>query len=455
MFDSLSSRLTSTLAQITKKGRITEKDLDEALSDVRRSLLEADVNFRVAKSFVENIKTKAIGEKVIDSLTPGQQVIKIVNEELTGILSGEEHSILQSSEKPTVIMMVGLQGSGKTTTSSKLVMSLRKQGNDALLIAADLQRPAAIDQLVSLGKQIDAPVYSEPANSTTVEKVVENGIKEAKTKGVDFAIVDTAGRLSIDDELMDQLQRVKAICNPLEVLLVVDAMTGQEAVNVAQEFNERLALTGLIMTKMDGDARGGAALSITSVSGVPIKLMGVGEKPGDFEDFFPDRLASRILGMGDVLTLIEKAQDAITEEDAKALEKKLRNNTFTFEDFLSQIQTLKKMGPMNQIFEMIPGMSHMAKNGMMNNVDEDRLKYVEAIISSMTVKERQNPEIINGSRRRRIALGSGTTPQEINQLMNQFKQTQKMMKRFANTKNPNINIACVHQINLNVKLEGW
>ena len=318
MFDSLSSRLTSTLAQITKKGRITEKDLDEALSDVRRSLLEADVNFRVAKSFVENIKTKAIGEKVIDSLTPGQQVIKIVNEELTGILSGEEHSILQSSEKPTVIMMVGLQGSGKTTTSSKLVMSLRKQGNDALLIAADLQRPAAIDQLVSLGKQIDAPVYSEPANSTTVEKVVENGIKEAKTKGVDFAIVDTAGRLSIDDELMDQLQRVKAICNPLEVLLVVDAMTGQEAVNVAQEFNERLALTGLIMTKMDGDARGGAALSITSVSGVPIKLMGVGEKPGDFEDFFPDRLASRILGMGDVLTLIEKAQDDITEEDAKA-----------------------------------------------------------------------------------------------------------------------------------------
>ena len=235
---------------------------------------------------------------------------------------------------------------------------------------------------------------------------------------------------------MDQLQRVKTICNPLEVLLVVDAMTGQEAVNVAQEFNERLALTGLIMTKMDGDARGGAALSITSVSGVPIKLMGVGEKPGDFEDFFPDRLASRILGMGDVLTLIEKAQDAITEEDAKALEKKLRNNTFTFEDFLSQIQTLKKMGPMNQIFEMIPGMSHMAKNGMMNNVDEDRLKYVEAIISSMTVKERQNPEIINGSRRRRIALGSGTTPQEINQLMNQFKQTQKMMKRFANTKNP-------------------
>ena len=428
MFDSLSSRLTSTLAQITKKGRITEKDLDEALSDVRRSLLEADVNFRVAKSFVENIKTKAIGEKVIDSLTPGQQVIKIVTEELTGILSGEEHSILQSSEKPTVIMMVGLQGSGKTTTSSKLVMSLRKQGNDALLIAADLQRPAAIDQLVSLGKQIDAPVYSEPANSTTVEKVVENGIKEAKTKGVDFAIVDTAGRLSIDDELMDQLQRVKAICNPLEVLLVVDAMTGQEAVNVAQEFNERLALTGLIMTKMDGDARGGAALSITSVSGVPIKLMGVGEKPGDFEDFFPDRLASRILGMGDVLTLIEKAQDAITEEDAKALEKKLRNNTFTFEDFLSQIQTLKKMGPMNQIFEMIPGMSHMAKNGMMNNVDEDRIKYVEAIISSMTVKERQNPEIINGSRRRRIALGSGTTPQEINQLMNQFKQTQKMMK---------------------------
>mgnify|MGYP001160844819 FL=1 len=436
MFDSLSSRLTNTLAQITKKGRVTEKDLDEALSDVRRSLLEADVNFRVAKSFVENIKEKAIGEKVIESLTPGQQVIKIVNEELTGILSGDIHSIRQSSDKPSVIMMVGLQGSGKTTTSSKLVMSLRKQGNDALLIAADLQRPAAIDQLITLGRQIDAPVYSEDPDSATVEQVVENGIKEAKTKGVDFAIVDTAGRLSIDDELMDQLQRVKSICDPLEILLVVDAMTGQEAVNVAQEFNERLSLTGLIMTKMDGDARGGAALSITSVSGVPIKLMGTGEKPSDFEDFFPDRLASRILGMGDVLTLIEKAQDAITEEDAKDLEKKLRNNTFTFEDFLSQIQTLKKMGPMSQIFEMIPGMSHMAKNGMMNNVDEDRIKYVEAIINSMTVKERQNPEIINGSRRRRIALGSGTSPQEINQLMSQFKQTQKMMKRFANTKNP-------------------
>lgn len=436
MFDNLSSRLTNTLAQITKKGRITERELDEALSDVRRSLLEADVNFRVAKSFVENIKTKAIGEKVVDSLTPGQHVIKIVNEELTETLSGADHKINQSSEKPTVIMMVGLQGSGKTTTSAKLVMSLRKQGNDALLIAADLQRPAAIEQLISLGKQIDTPVYSEAANSTTVEKVVENGIKEAKTKGVDFAIVDTAGRLSIDDELMDQLERVKAICKPLEVLLVVDAMTGQEAVNVAQEFNQRLALTGLIMTKMDGDARGGAALSITSVSGVPIKLMGMGEKPGDFEDFFPDRLASRILGMGDVLTLIEKAQDAITEEDAKALEKKIRNNTFTFEDFLSQIQTLKKMGPVSQIFDMIPGMSHMAKKGMLNDVDDDRLKYVEAIISSMTTEERQNPDIINGSRRRRIAIGSGTSPQEINQLMNQFKQTQKMMKRFANNKNP-------------------
>ena len=436
MFDSLSSRLTNTLAQITKKGRLTEKELDEALSEVRRSLLEADVNFRVTKSFVENIRVKAIGEKVLESLTPGQQVIKIVNEELTEILTGIEHEIKQSSQKPNVIMLVGLQGSGKTTTSSKLVMSLRKKGNDALLIAADLQRPAAIEQLITLGKQIDTPVYSEPKGATTVEKVVKNGLKEAKSKGVDFAIVDTAGRLTIDDELMNELERVKEICDPLEILLVVDAMTGQEAVNVAQGFNEKLSLTGLIMSKMDGDARGGAALSITSMSKVPIKLMGTGEKPGDFEDFYPDRLASRILGMGDVLTLIEKAQDAISVDDAKALEKKLRTSTFTFEDFLAQIQTLKKMGPMKQIFEMIPGMSHIAQKGMLNDVDDGRMQSVEAIISSMTIQERQNPEIINGSRRRRIALGSGTTPQDINQLMNQFKQMQKMMKKFATTKNP-------------------
>lgn len=436
MFDSLSSRLTNTLAQITKKGRLTEKELDEALSEVRRSLLEADVNFRVTKSFVENIRVKAIGEKVLESLTPGQQVIKIVNEELTEILTGIEHEIKQSSQKPNVIMLVGLQGSGKTTTSSKLVMSLRKKGNDALLIAADLQRPAAIEQLITLGKQIDTPVYSEPKGATTVEKVVKNGLKEAKSKGVDFAIVDTAGRLTIDDELMNELERVKEICDPLEILLVVDAMTGQEAVNVAQGFNEKLSLTGLIMSKMDGDARGGAALSITSMSKVPIKLMGTGEKPGDFEDFYPDRLASRILGMGDVLTLIEKAQEAISVDDAKALEKKLRTSTFTFEDFLAQIQTLKKMGPMKQIFEMIPGMSHIAQKGMLNDVDDGRMQSVEAIISSMTIQERQNPEIINGSRRRRIALGSGTTPQDINQLMNQFKQMQKMMKKFATTKNP-------------------
>ncbi|HCG91362.1 MAG TPA: signal recognition particle protein [Dehalococcoidia bacterium] len=436
MFDSLSSRLTNTLAQITKKGRLTEKELDEALSEVRRSLLEADVNFRVTKSFVENIRVKAIGEKVLESLTPGQQVIKIVNEELTEILTGIEHEIKQSSQKPNVIMLVGLQGSGKTTTSSKLVMSLRKKGNDALLIAADLQRPAAIEQLITLGKQIDTPVYSEPKGATTVEKVVTNGLKEAKSKGVDFAIVDTAGRLTIDDELMNELERVKEICDPLEILLVVDAMTGQEAVNVAQGFNEKLSLTGLIMSKMDGDARGGAALSITSMSKVPIKLMGTGEKPGDFEDFYPDRLASRILGMGDVLTLIEKAQEAISVDDAKALEKKLRTSTFTFEDFLAQIQTLKKMGPMKQIFEMIPGMSHIAQKGMLNDVDDGRMQSVEAIISSMTIQERQNPEIINGSRRRRIALGSGTTPQDINQLMNQFKQMQKMMKKFATTKNP-------------------
>jgi len=436
MFDSLSSRLTNTLAQITKKGRLTEKELDEALSEVRRSLLEADVNFRVTKSFVENIRVKAIGEKVLESLTPGQQVIKIVNEELTEILTGNEHEIKQSSQKPNVIMLVGLQGSGKTTTSSKLVMSLRKKGNDALLIAADLQRPAAIEQLITLGKQIDTPVYSEPKGATTVEKVVKNGLREAKSKGVDFAIVDTAGRLTIDDELMNELERVKEICDPLEILLVVDAMTGQEAVNVAQGFNEKLSLTGLIMSKMDGDARGGAALSITSMSKVPIKLMGTGEKPGDFEDFYPGRLASRILGMGDVLTLIEKAQDAISVDDAKALEKKLRSSTFTFEDFLAQIQTLKKMGPMKQIFEMIPGMSHIAQKGMLNDVDDGRMQSVEAIISSMTIQERQNPEIINGSRRRRIALGSGTTPQDINQLMNQFKQMQKMMKKFATTKNP-------------------
>ena len=436
MFENLTDRLTGILNKLTSKGRLTEADVDEALSLVRRSLLEADVNFRVARDFVAAVKERSMGSDILESLSPGQQVIKIVQEELTELLSGGDNSLTLSSQAVTSIMLVGLQGSGKTTTAAKLALHLRQQGHKILLIAADLRRPAAIQQLETLGKQLDIPVYSEESKSTTVVKVAKNGLEKAKQLGVNWAIVDTGGRLQIDEELMKELGEVKKEINPQEVLLVVDAMTGQEAVNAAEGFHSQVDLTGLIMSKMDGDARGGAALSITRVTGVPIKFMGIGERPDGLEAFHPDRLASRILAMGDILTLIEKAQGAVDEKQAAEMEKKFRQANFDLEDFLTQLQSVKKMGSLSSIMEMIPGMGQLSKKMPTGDLDDGRIERIEAIIRSMTREERQRPEILNGSRRRRISKGSGTTPADVNQLLNQFKQTQKMMKQMSKSRNP-------------------
>ena len=435
MFENLTDKLTGIFNRLSSKGRLTEKDIDDALSQVRRSLLEADVNFRVARDFVARIKERSMGADVLESLTPGQQVVKIVHEELTEILSGGDHRLTPSSQLPSVLMLVGLQGSGKTTTAAKLALQMRRQGHTSTMVAADLRRPAAISQLQTLGKQLDVTVYSEDPKESTVPQVVRNGVERAREQGHTWAIIDTGGRLHIDDELMEELEEAKAVARPHEILLVVDAMTGQDAVNAAQEFHQRIGLTGLVMTKMDGDARGGAALSVTRVTGVPIKFMGVGERPDGLEAYHPDRLASRILAMGDVLTLIERAQEAVDEKQAKDLERKFRQATFDLEDFLQQIQSVKKMGSLSQIVEMIPGMSNMSRK-MPTDFDDDQIKRVEAIIQSMTPEERRRPEILNGSRRRRIARGSGTTPADINRLMNQFKQTQKLMRQFSRTRNP-------------------
>ena len=436
MFENLSDKLTGIFNRLSSKGRLTEKDIDEALGQVRRSLLEADVNFRVARDFVARVKERSLVADVMESLTPGQQVVKIVHEELTEILSGGDHRLTPASQLPSVLMLVGLQGSGKTTTAAKLALQLRRQGHSSMLVAADLKRPAAISQLQTLGKQLDVPVYSEEPRSSTVPQVVKNGVERARQQGLTWAIIDTGGRLHVDEELMEELAEARAAASPHEILLVVDAMTGQDAVNAAQEFNERMGLTGLVMTKMDGDARGGAALSVTRVTGVPIKFLGVGERPDGLEAYHPDRLASRILAMGDVLTLIEKAQEAVDDQQAKELERKFRQASFDLEDFLQQIQSVKKMGSLSQIMEMIPGMNNMNKR-MPTDFDDNQVKQVEAIIRSMTPEERRRPEILNGSRRRRIARGSGTTPQDINRLMNQFKQTQKLMRQFSRTRNPN------------------
>ena len=436
MFENLTGRLTSVLNKLSSKGRLTDRDIDEALTEVRRSLLEADVNFRVARDFVATVKERAQGADVLESLSPGQQVVKIVHEELTSLLGGGNHSLTLSSQPVTAIMLVGLQGSGKTTTAAKLALDLRRQGHRSLLIAADLRRPAAVQQLETLGRQLEIPVYSEDPQSSTAVKVARAGLERAQQLGVNWAIVDTGGRLQIDDELMKELAEIKAAVSPNEILLVVDAMTGQDAVNTAQGFHERVSLTGLIMSKMDGDARGGAALSITRVTGVPIKYMGVGERPDGLEAFHPDRLASRILAMGDVLTLIEKAQSAMDEKQAKEMERKFRQASFDLEDFLGQIQNVKQMGSLNQIMEMIPGMGQMGKKLSVGDLDDGRVQRIEAIIRSMTPDERQRPEIINGSRRRRISRGSGTTPQDVNQLLNQFKQTQKLVKQVSKSRNP-------------------
>ena len=435
MFDNLTDKLTGIFHKLQSRGRLTEKDIDDALGQVRRALLEADVNFKVARDFVANVKERSLGSDVLQSLTPGQQVVKIVHEELTSMLSGGDHRLVLSSQLPSVLMLCGLQGAGKTTTAAKLALQQRKDGHTSLLVAADLKRPAAISQLETLGKQLDIPVYSEDPANTTVVKVAQAGVKRAQQLGISWVIIDTGGRLHIDDDLMSELEDVKKAVSPDETLLVVDAMTGQDAVNAAEEFHQKMSLTGLVMTKLDGDARGGAALSITQVTGVPIKFIGVGERNDALEPFHPDRLASRILSMGDVLTLIEKAQQVVDEDQAKEMERKFRQATFDLDDFLQQIQSVRKMGSLSQIMEMIPGMNMMGKK-MPTEFDEGQMNRIEAIIQSMTVEERKRPEIINGSRRRRISRGSGTTAQDINQLMNQYRQTQKIMKQFARNKNP-------------------
>ena len=435
MFENLTDKLTGIFDRLSSKGRLTEKDIDQALTQVRRSLLESDVNFRVARDFVAKVKERSLGADVMQSLSPGQQVVKIVHEELTEVLTGGQHRLTPSSQLPSVLMLVGLQGSGKTTTAAKLALQLRKQGNSALLIAADLRRPAAISQLQTLGKQLGVEVYSEDPKTSTVARVAANGVEEAKRLGLHWAIVDTGGRLHLDDDLMDELEDIKRTVSPHETLLVVDAMTGQDAVTAAEEFHRRVELTGLVMTKLDGDARGGSALSITRVTGVPIKFVGTGERSDALEQFHPDRMASRILAMGDVLTLIERAQQTVDETQAKEMERKFRQASFDLEDFLEQIQSVKQMGSLDQIMEMIPGMGKMAKR-MPTEFDENQMRKVEAIIRSMTAEERRRPEVLNGSRRRRIARGSGTTAQDINQLLNQFRQTQKMMRQFSRSRNP-------------------
>jgi signal recognition particle subunit SRP54 len=437
MFESLTEKLGKIFSRLGNKGKLTEKDVDEALREVRLALLEADVNFKVVKEFVSKVRERAVGAGVLESLTPAQQMIKIVNEELTAILGGGQSKLIPAGHPPSIIMLVGLQGSGKTTTASKLALSLKHSGQTSLLIAADTRRPAAIQQLLVLGKQQDIAVYSEDP-SVPVKDICAHGVAKAKQMAVSWVIIDTAGRLHIDDELMGELTQIKDEVKPNEILLVVDSMTGQDAVRVAEEFNNKVNLTGLILTKLDGDARGGAALSIRWVAHVPIKYIGVGEKADQFEPFYPDRLASRILGMGDMLTFIEKAEEAFDQKKAEELQKKMEKATYDLEDFLGNLKEVRKMGSLAQLTSMIPGLSKVA-NKINEDAQERQLKKVEAIILSMTPLERHNPNMIDGSRRRRIAKGSGTQTQDINQLLNQFRQMQKLMKMGLRGRlNPNI-----------------
>jgi len=428
MFEVLSEKIGAVFKKLSGKGGLSEKDVDEALRQVRLALLEADVNLKVVKEFTARVKERVMTGGVLQSLTPAQQVVKIVHEELTAILGGGVSNLTPAGHPPSVLMLVGLQGGGKTTTAAKLALHLRRSGQRPLLVAADTRRPAAIDQLVVLGKQLDIPVHSED-QKVSPPKICSNALKRAAELAATWVIIDTQGRLHIDEALMKELAEVRKVLQPHEVLLVVDAMTGQDAVRVAEEFNTRVGLSGLVLTKMDGDARGGAALSIKSVTGVPIKFVGIGEKVDALEPFHPDRMASRILGMGDMLTLIEKAQNVVDEKWAKEMEKKLKTASFTLEDFLSQLQQVKKMGSLGQLLDMVPGLSSVARR-LPDGMDEKQMKKVEAIVLSMTREERMHPEIIDGSRRRRISVGSGTTPQDVNQLLNQFRQVQKLMKQF-------------------------
>lgn len=427
LFGSLSEKLSHIFSKMTKKGVLTELEIKNAMREIRIALLEADVNFMVVKDLVAKISEKCSGEKVMKSLTPGQQVVKIVNEELTALMGSTNSKLQVASKPPTVIMMVGLQGAGKTTMCGKLAKNLKKQGKKPLLVACDIYRPAAINQLKVVGKSVDTEVYDEGTNKP--QKTANNAINYALKKGYDTVIIDTAGRLHINEELMDELKQIKKTVNPIEILLVVDSMTGQDAVNVAETFNKELDITGVVLSKLDGDTRGGAALSIKAVTGKPIKFCSVGEKMDDLEPFYPDRMASRILNMGDVLTLIEKAQEAVTEEEAKAIEKKFRENSFTFDDYLKQFDQLKKMGNISDILAMIPGSNKLKIS--QDSVSDAQLAKNKAIIQSMTKKERINPDIINGSRRKRIAQGSGTTIQDVNILLKQFYQTKDFIKMYG------------------------
>ena len=430
MFSSLGEKLNHIFSKLTKRGKLTELEIKQAMREVRVALLEADVNFLVAKDFINKVSEKAVGEQILTSLTPGQQVIKIVNDELISLMGSTNQKLEVSSMPPTVIMMCGLQGAGKTTMCGKLGLMLKKQGKKPMLVACDIYRPAAISQLKIVAQNAGVEFFEKGTNKPV--KIAEEAIEMAKKKGVDTVIIDTAGRLQINEELMQELLDIKKAVSPTEILLTVDAMTGQEAVNVAKEFDDKLNLTGVILTKLDGDTRGGAALSIKAVTGKPIKFCGIGEKLGDIEPFYPDRMASRILGMGDVLTLIEKAQANMDEEQMKKLEENIRKNTFTFDDFLVQFEQLSKMGNLTELISMIPGVAGKFRP---EDVDESKIKTYKAIIQSMTPKERSNPDLIKASQRKRIAKGSGTSIQEVNALIKQFEQTKLMMK---NQKNPRL-----------------
>ncbi|KMT21484.1 signal recognition particle protein [Clostridium cylindrosporum] len=427
-FEGLTSKLQDAFKKLKGKGKLTEKDVKDAMREVKLALLEADVNFKVVKSFVKKVSERAVGSEVMESLTPGQHVVKIVNEELVELMGKEESKINTSSKPPTIIMLVGLQGAGKTTMAGKLALHLKKHNKKPLLVAGDVYRPAAIKQLQVLGNGIEVPVFSLGDKVSPVD-IAKAGIENAIKLGRDYVIIDTAGRLHIDETLMEELKSVKEVTNPNEILLVVDAMTGQDAVNVAEHFNDSLDITGVVLTKLDGDTRGGAAISVKAVTGKPIKFAGIGEKLSDFEVFHPDRMASRILGMGDVLSLIEKAQESIDEKKALELHEKMMSQQYTLEDFLDQLRQMKKLGSIKDILGMMPGMD--AGKLKDANVDEREILRIEAIISSMTTKERQQPSIINASRKRRIATGSGTSIQQVNKILTQFEQSRKLMKQFG------------------------
>ncbi len=429
LFSSLSEKFNHIFSKLTKRGRLTELEIKEAMREVRIALLEADVNYMVAKDFVKKVSEKAVGDEVLKSLTPSQQVIKIVRDELTELMSSNNQKLVISSSPPTIIMMCGLQGAGKTTMCAKLGAHLKKSGKKPLLVGCDIYRPAAIDQLKVVGKQANCEVFEKGTQNPV--KTARQAIDHAQRQGFDVVIIDTAGRLHINEELMMELKDIKKEVKPTEILLVVDAMTGQDAVTVAESFNRDLDISGVVVTKLDGDTRGGAALSIKAITGKPIKFTGVGEKIGDLEPFYPDRIASRILGMGDVLTLIERAQEAVSEEEAKKLEQKFRANSFTFEDYLNQLESFKKMGSLQDVISMIPGLESKLKGV---TLDDSQLAVNKAIIQSMTREERLNPDIIKASRRQRIAKGSGTSVQQVNQLIKQFEQSKELMRQMKNRK---------------------